>query len=124
MPTPQRPIQGSRNYIALYRDRMGGTLEDVARLVLPQQEAKQRAFIQSITKKHEETKRDANAIAARVPPPGTRYTYSDYTYSDTFGEQGIKRRPLSEMVDKMVRNVSMYRVFLGLWVDTKQDEAV
>ena len=123
MPTPQRPIQGSRNYIALYRDRMGGTLEDVARLVLPQQEAKQKAFIQSITKKNEETKRDADAIAPRVPT-GTRYTYSDYTYSDTFGDQGIKRRPLSEMVDKMVRNVSMYRVFLEIWVDTKEDEAV
>ena len=118
MPTPQRPIQGSRNYIALYRDRMGGTLEDVARLVLPQQEAKQRAFIQSITKKQEETKRDADAIATRVPAD-TRSTYSD-----TFGEQGMKRRPLSEMVDKMVRNVSMYRGFLEIWVDTKKDEAV
>jgi len=111
-------MQGSRNYIALYRDRMGGTLEDVARLVLPQQEAKQRAFIQSITKKKEETTRDADAVAPRVPT-GTRYSYSD-----TFGEQDIKRRPLSEMVDKMVRNLSMYRVFLEIWVDTKEDEAV
>lgn len=78
----QRPIHSGRQYIALYRDGLLGQVEDFSRLVFPQNDRKQKAFLNSMMKKNEEARKASTA----------RYAAA--------AEKLAKTRPLSEMVDK------------------------
>ena len=52
----QRPIHSGRTYIALYRDGLIGTVEDMSRLVFPKQDSKRIQFLDAVNKKRDDQK--------------------------------------------------------------------
>ena len=88
----QRSVHGGRTYIALYRDGLLGTVEDMSRLVFPRQDSKLIQFLDTINKNRDERKRGGDGGEKKAAT--VRYA---------LGDTEPRYRPLSERADRKVR---------------------
>lgn len=91
----QRPVHSGRTYVALYRDGLLGTVEDMSRLVFPKEDSKRIQYLDTLNKKRDELKR------GRGHGDNSKAETARYASGDT----QPRYRPLSERVERKVSHI-------------------